>query len=313
MNYWDYLRQLQKMMDSIAPVQKELLRLQQLREQMITPSAVAKALAEIEANQKLIQTIAQPILAKDLLDQIATSQSTIELAASLMPNPALLKTAVQSLPDLSTFGIDVGKLSLSYERLNASIHNAQFLLHLEPDEGEPDREERLLETAKSRLIEVASPEAIAALESTQFEPILLVDRAMRRPEAMREMPPRDFEVFVASLVEQLGFDDVILTPRSNDHGRDVLATKRVHGLPIFFAFECKRYGVNQPVGKAVVRALLGTVVQRETRVTKGVLVTTSRFTSGAQQLILTEPSLGGVDFEGLLEWLSEYGQKRRAT
>lgn len=313
MNYWDYLRQLQKMMDSIAPVQKELLRLQQLHEQMMPGRDVEMALADIEAKHRLLQRAAVPVLTRDLLNQVSANHSTLQAVASLMPSPALLKAAIQSLPDLRTFGFNVAEIITSYDRLNANIHEAEFLLELEVQEGPPDHEGQLLEEAESRLVEIASPEAIEALRSVQFEPILLVDRAMRRPESMREMSPRDFEVFVASLVEQLGFDDVILTPRSNDHGRDVLATKKVHGISIFFAFECKRYGVDQPVGKAIIRALLGTVVQRDTRATKGVLVTTSRFTSGAQSLILTEPSLGGVDFDGLLGWLSEYGTKRRAT
>lgn len=127
------------------------------------------------------------------------------------------------------------------------------------------------------------------------------------------MDPRAFEVFVASLVEQLGFENVQLTPAAKDQGRDVLAIKKVHGLSILFAFECKRFRPDQPVGVAIARALLGTVVHGSTRANKGVLVTTSRFTKGAQSFILTEPTLEGTDFNGIVEWLREYGAKKKAT
>ena len=102
-------------------------------------------------------------------------------------------------------------------------------------------------------------------------------------------------------------------PSSGDEGRDVLATKRVHGLSILFAFECKRYAADRPVGPGIARALLGTITHGATRANKGVLVTTSRFTPAARSFIITEPSLDGRDFDGILEWLREYSAKKNAT
>ena len=221
-----------------------------------------------------------------------------------MPNPDLLQAAIQPLFDLPSPGFNFSEVAASLGLLNANVQAAPFLAELavQPEEEGSSDEEQVIEATQERLIGIASPEAVEALRSVHYEPLRLVDRVLRRPEGMLDMTARDFEAFVASLVDQLGFEQVTLTPSSNDGGRDVIATKRIHGLSILFAFECKRYNPNHPVGKAIVRALLGTIVQRSTR-----------STTGAKSLIITEPSLDGVDFDGLVDWLREYGAKRRGT
>ena len=317
MNYWDYFRQLQRLMDSMSPMQEEIRRLQSFHEQLQPHSALQDALAEIKRRDELMRATFEPVLTRDLLANVTATQTALEAAASLMPSQALLKAAIQPIPDIRLFGFDVSNMTQVMDRLNASLSGAAFLAELdlgESDEaGDTDREDHLVDEVEARLVELASPEVVEALRSVQYEPLLLVDRALRRPEAMLEMDPRAFETFVASLVEQLGFEDVVLTPRAKDQGRDVLATKRVHGLSILFAFECKRFSPDRPVGVAIARALLGTVVHGQTRANKGVLVTTSRFTKGARSFIVTEPTLEGADFNDIVNWLRECGAIKKAT
>lgn len=137
----------------------------------------------------------------------------------------------------------------------------------------------------------------------------LLDQILRSPELMRNLSPQRFEHFIATLIDKLGFEDVVITPRSGDQGRDILAVKRVLGIPILFAFECKRYSPDKPVGVEILRALFGTISHGPTKANKGILVTTSRFTSGARKFLLTEPSLDGKDFNGIVSWLNEYGDR----
>lgn len=139
----------------------------------------------------------------------------------------------------------------------------------------------------------------------------MLDRILRDPVSMRSLDSRDFERFIATLIDQLGFEDVVITPRSGDQGRDVIATITVQGIPILFAFECKRYSEKNPVGPDIVRALLGTVMHRHTRANKGVLVTTSNLSPAARNFILTEPLLDGKDFDDIIEWLKEYSRLPR--
>ena len=119
-----------------------------------------------------------------------------------------------------------------------------------------------------------------------------------------------FIMIIAALVDELGFENVVLTPRSGDEGRDVVATMTVHGISMVCAFECKRYAQDRPVGPDIARALLGVITHGSTRATKGIVVTTSSFTPAATKFILTEPSLDGRDFDGVVKWLQTYASKR---
>ena len=46
------------------------------------------------------------------------------------------------------------------------------------------------------------------------------------PSAAFKIDPRKWEEIIAGAYEEAGFDEVILTPRSGDYGRDVIAVKR---------------------------------------------------------------------------------------
>jgi HJR/Mrr/RecB family endonuclease len=110
------------------------------------------------------------------------------------------------------------------------------------------------------------------------------------------------------LVSRLGIDDVLLTPERADGGRDVIGTKRVLGIPLILAFECKRYAPENPVSVETARALLGTISHGEYRADRGILVTTSRFTAPARRFIVTSPLLDSRDFDGIVEWLGEFNK-----
>jgi restriction system protein len=86
---------------------------------------------------------------------------------------------------------------------------------------------------------------------------------------------RQWEEIIAGTFKRLGFDEVTLTPRSGDHGRDVIAVS----AGFFSQKVIVSMKANAP-GKLVsyddVRALLG-VMSGERDVTKGMLTTTSDF------------------------------------
>jgi hypothetical protein len=228
----------------------------------------------------------------------------------------LLKTqeamAASIRPFLDIVGMDILGTSRALafnEGINQAIQQAAFLaeLTLEADTPEGDDETPTAQETEAQLVKVVPAEALEKLRQVEFLPLIELDRVVRNPELMQRFSGRKFEEFVAMLVEKLGFEDVVLTSRSGDQGRDVLAVKKVHGISILFAFECKRY--TDPVGPEFARALLGTIVHGATRANKGVLVTTSRFTPATRKFILTEPSLDGRDYDGLVEWLHEYASK----
>lgn len=140
-------------------------------------------------------------------------------------------------------------------------------------------------------------------------PFRLIHAILHDPRHMHNLTPRQFEEFIAEVVDHLGFSNIILTPPSGDGGRDVIASNEVNGIPITFFFECKKYAEGNKVQLDTLRSLLGTVAHHATEANMGVLVTTSTFTKGCKDLIMSECRLDGKDYDGLLGWVGELKKK----
>ena len=258
-----------------------------------------------------------PIQALDLARQLQAFQASMPDLRPVLATSQALEDAIRPLPDLRSVvaSSEWSRVGASLSALSAAIGTADYIAELDfsDDESPPEHGDGLAEQAEQQLIEIAPAEALEKLQRVDFAPITLLDRVARDPRMMRALGARDFEGFVATLVEMLGFEDVVLTPRSGDDGRDVLATKRIHGISILCAFECKRYAADHPVGPDIARSLLGVITHGATRATKGILVTTSYFTPAANKFILTEPSLDGRDFDGIVAWLRDKSRHRKGT
>jgi len=90
-----------------------------------------------------------------------------------------------------------------------------------------------------------------------------------------EIPPHKWEDLIAAAFDEAGYDEVTLTPRSGDGGRDVIAVKNGIGA-IRILGSVKAYGPGKLVRYDDVRALLG-VLSADLRASKAVLATTSDF------------------------------------
>lgn len=109
-------------------------------------------------------------------------------------------------------------------------------------------------------------------------------------EILHCISPRQFEELLAAAYDRLGFDSVVLTPRSGDHGRDVIVEKRGWGSLRLFV-EAKRYKTDNLVKASEVRSLLGTLIT-EQPTTKAILVTTSDFAPEVRNAPNIAPLLG---------------------
>lgn len=103
----------------------------------------------------------------------------------------------------------------------------------------------------------------------------IVRRFSANPEEMYRVPARKWEEIIAGSYEAEGWDEVILTPASNDKGRDVIAVKRGYGA-LRFIDQVKAYKPGHLVDANDVRALIG-VLLSDHSATKGVVTTTSDF------------------------------------
>jgi restriction system protein len=94
---------------------------------------------------------------------------------------------------------------------------------------------------------------------------------------MHQIDSRKWEEIVAGAYKRAGFE-VELTPRSNDGGRDIIATS--HGIgSIRFFDQVKAYGPDRRVEANDVRAMIG-VLTVDQNVSKAIITTTSDFAPG---------------------------------
>ncbi len=103
------------------------------------------------------------------------------------------------------------------------------------------------------------------------------------PRLIFEFNPREFEMIIAALLEEMGCD-VTLTPLSHDGGRDIVASfSAPFGGKLAAIVECKRYNPRRKVGLELVQRFLW-VLDNEDNASCGLIVTTSYFTSGAYDM-----------------------------
>jgi restriction system protein len=94
-------------------------------------------------------------------------------------------------------------------------------------------------------------------------------------ELAYQIPPDKWEELIAGAFKKAGYDKVTLTPRSGDHGRDVIAIRRGFGC-VKVLGSVKAYAPGNLVPYDAVRALIG-VLTGERDASKGIITTTSDF------------------------------------
>jgi restriction system protein len=155
-------------------------------------------------------------------------------------------------------------------------------------------------TAEGRLIE--------AVAIPWFDIIALLQRD---PNLAFQISPGKWEEIIAGAYHKSGFEEVTLTPRSGDYGRDVIAVK--HGLgSVRVIDQVKAYKPGHLVTADDVRALVG--VLHGDGASKGFLTTTSDFAPRLRKdplIIPLIPSrLGLIDGKALLARLEELASKK---
>jgi restriction system protein len=154
-----------------------------------------------------------------------------------------------------------------------------------------------------RLIEVIAPPWFA-----------IFDQLRRDPNFMFQIAPDKFEELIAGAYDLAGYE-TILTPRSGDLGRDVIAT-RSDGVIVRILDQAKRYGPGQEVSYEAIRAML--FVLDADHASKGFLTTTAAFPSNLMKDRFIAPLIGsrlelvpGNELVSRLEQLSHSVYPRR--
>jgi restriction system protein len=137
----------------------------------------------------------------------------------------------------------------------------------------------------------------------------IIQMILKDPKLMQEFDPRKWEELIAATYQVSGlYDEVTLTPRSGDDGKDVIAVKKGFGS-VRLLESVKRYAPNRVVEASEVRDLLG-ALSSDQKASKGILSTTSMFAPKVKtnpqftQYMPTRLEL--VDGKDLLERFKEY-------
>jgi restriction system protein len=139
----------------------------------------------------------------------------------------------------------------------------------------------------------------------------LLDELQRDPAFLHRFDPRKMEELVAAAYRTAGYD-VVLTPRSGDFGRDVIATRPGH-LSVRILDQVKKYAPGNLVPANDVRALLG-VLHADHSASKAVITTTSDFAPRLRDDPFIAPFLptrlelrNGNDLKA---WLADVGDRK---
>jgi restriction system protein len=126
-----------------------------------------------------------------------------------------------------------------------------------------------------------------------------IDKEQPR-EIFLNLTPIEFERLVASIYKYIGYE-IRLTKQSYDGGIDIYAEKNISPHKEKLIIQCKNYTSNVTVDE--VRTLLG--VTMSTKSTKGVLVTSSKFTKEAIKFANDNPSIELINHEQLSKLFNE--------
>jgi restriction system protein len=140
----------------------------------------------------------------------------------------------------------------------------------------------------------------------------IIKQLQRDPQFLYNIHWRKLEEIIAGAYEQEGWPEVVLTPRSGDQGRDVIATRPGVGS-IRIIDQVKAYSPTHLVTADEVRSLLG-VLSEHRNVSKGVITTSSGFAPGitkeATLTVFMPHRLELKDGKDLRQWLIDISSKK---
>jgi restriction system protein len=166
-----------------------------------------------------------------------------------------------------------------------------------PVEGKLWTPEQELPVEDHRIITPQEFRAAPAIIRVDARLLQLLDR---QPERLLSLDWREFEKIVAVLLEGFGYQTV-LSPIGRDGGIDITAHRKTDLGSELVVVQCKRYG-SKKVGEPAIKQFCVEIDDR--KATRGLVVTTSAFTSAALKYIESKKfKVAGADRQKLQEWI----------
>jgi hypothetical protein len=167
-----------------------------------------------------------------------------------------------------------------------------------------------IQTVEFSSLWIPSEKELLTAEQFEFVDRKIAEQIANDPTRLFSLDPRFFEELIASIYADLDYE-VMMTKRTKDGGRDVVALGRKDYLSLKLLIECKRYARHRKVSVTQVRALFG--VMNDEHVTKALLATTSGFTKSAREFAERNVwKLDLVDHDDLVRMIRKYTANKAA-
>lgn len=224
-------------------------------------------------------------LSDDLLNEKTKSGMPIVISRIHFGIVTLLLSKMIEITNVD--GKDMIKITSSGEKIMNS--SAQFgLEELKTNESYIKYRENAIASRNQRkdnnikdeeVEEVADVDPIQALERTCRD----LEEATQREilKTLLETDPIKFEEIILNLLHKMGYKDPIGTPKSHDGGIDGLIKQDVLGLDEIY-IQVKRYKEETKITDTQMRDFIGAI---SGKTSKGIFVTTSSFTSKAENKV----------------------------
>lgn len=121
---------------------------------------------------------------------------------------------------------------------------------------------------------------------------------------LKDNTPAFFEKVVLDLLSSMGYGEGEVTGRSGDGGIDGIISQDKLGLDKI-VFQAKRFSEGNHVGSGMIRDFIGALDTK--RINKGVFITTSKFSSDAEQTIFqSQKSIVLINGNKLVQLMMDY-------
>lgn len=274
----------------------------------------------IEPVLRFLSTCAGPIARRELVDAVVAGMHlSPEDLAEMAGNTKYTKAYHRGAWALSY--ASMAGLAESPKRGFWQLSTAGRALLAAHPTGLPEAEIQKIIRAGKRTGEAGSEEASAgaamestASEATPLERIRQAHAELRqglRAELLgivRAMAPAKFERLVLDVLHAMGYgqsrDKLQTTAAGADGGIDGVISLDRLGLEKVY-IQAKRYAEDHPISRPTIQAFLGALAER--RATKGVFITTSRFSREARECATrSSDSLVLIDGEELAGLMVDY-------
>lgn len=239
---------------------------------------------KIWKRQDLINNILEEVNLPDNLAKMTYSSKWHDLVAADRVNWALSDLKISGLLNSPKRGVyqisDVGRAMLKEYGLNITrevVHSQPAYLDHQKKLKDKNNDVETNEVSEEQTFELTEKQVSTWFDKQRSD---LTEQLLSK---LRSTDPYEFEHMMIKLLSKMGYKGTdgqsLVTQKSNDGGIDGIINKDPLGMETIYV-QVKRYAEGNIVGSPEIDGFSGAL--RRQRADRGVFITTSSFTSGAQ-------------------------------